>query len=148
MPKNVKLVLVGDGDLRSELETMAKSLHLDNRVFFLGIRLDVPNLLKSSYISVVSSHWEGMPLAAMEGMAAHIPVVASRVAGITELVENVGVLFEESDAVELASIITALIRNKDYYNEVSNRCSLYSQQFDIKKMIESIVTIYEKLSKS
>lgn len=145
LPSNVKLVLAGDGEKRKELENLAKTLKLEDRVVFLGVRLDVPDLLKSSDISVISSHWEGMPLSVIEGMAVNIPVVASNVPGVNQLVENVGVLFEKGNVNQLAEIINNLLNDRSYYNQVSKSCYEHSKQFDINKMINSTIAIYERL---
>lgn len=145
LPTKVKLVLVGDGEKREELENLTKTLKLEDRVIFLGVRLDVPNLLKSSDISVISSHWEGMPLSVIEGMAVNIPVVASNVAGVNQLVENVGVLFENGNENQLAEIINSLLNDRSYYNQISESCYEHSKQFNINKMINSTRAIYEKL---
>ena len=143
LPSNVKLLLVGDGELRNELEDLVEELNLRDRVFFLGVRLDVPNLLKSSDISIISSHWEGMPLSVLEGMSVHIPVVASNVPGVSKLVENIGVLFERGNENQLADIINNLLADKPYYDKISKSCYEHS-----KRLINSTITIYENVGKS
>lgn len=145
LDSNIKLVLVGDGERRAELENFVNDLNLKDRVIFLGVRLDVPNLLKSSYISIVSSHWEGMPLSVIEGMAVNIPVIASNVPGVTQLVDNVGVLFENGDVQQLAKIINQLISDDAYYRKVAKTCHEYSKEFDVLKMIDSTLSLYQNV---
>ncbi|HDN80641.1 MAG TPA: glycosyltransferase, partial [Chloroflexi bacterium] len=82
------LLLVGDGPLRPELEAQVKALGLKQRVCFLGVRTDIPEILAAADVFVLSSRWEGNPLSVMEAMAAGKPVVATVVGGVPELVED------------------------------------------------------------
>ena len=69
LPEEYRVQLVGDGPRRKELETLVDSLHLMNRVDFLGICSDIPQILVNSDINVMSSHWEGLSLSSIEGMS-------------------------------------------------------------------------------
>jgi len=84
------LELVGDGPLRGDLERLARDLGIEARVRFAGALAadDIPALLRRMNLFVVSSFMEGLPVVLMEAMAAGLPVVATRVAGVTELVEE------------------------------------------------------------
>ena len=88
--------LIGDGVRRRECETIADNLGVNDRVKFWGVRTDVPRLLKTSDIVVMSTHYEGMSLSNIEGMASGKPFVASNVKGIREITEGAGILFEEN----------------------------------------------------
>ena len=83
-----QLLLVGPGELRLRLERLTKALNLRRRVHFLGLQDDIPPILASSDALVLSSVRQGNPLAGMEAMAAGLPVVATRVDGVPELIEN------------------------------------------------------------
>ncbi len=76
LPDNYSLCLIGDGVRRPVCEELVKKLNLERRVIFLGLRNDVPRLLKTSDVVVTSSYWEGFGLATVEGMAAGKPVDA------------------------------------------------------------------------
>ncbi|MFD1601612.1 glycosyltransferase [Flavobacterium artemisiae] len=145
LPQDIKLLLVGDGEFRNDLEKLVNSLGLNERVFFLGIRLDVPVLLKSSDIVVISSHWEGMPLSVIEGMASNKPVVASNVPGVFQLVADAGLLFQKGNDRELASKIEELLCDDVYYNEIAEKGFKHAQQFDVGKMIEKQMILYKEL---
>lgn len=145
LPDDFKLVLVGDGLLRKEYEYLVKKLNLDNRVFFLGIRTDVPELLKTVDISLLSSYWEGFGLSAVEGMASGKPFIASNVPGLADIVRNAGILFEQGNSVELAFYIEKLIRNPNYYQKVVNSCQKRAILFDIKYMVEKYMNLYESI---
>ncbi|CAM3673031.1 glycosyltransferase [Flavobacterium chungbukense] len=146
--EDVKLVLVGEGDLMDDCIELADHLGLGRRVFFLGVRIDVPNLLKTADLSVVSSHWEGFGLAAVEGMASGKPVIASNVPGLSNVVQDGGVLFEKGNEKELAKIIIKFFSDNDYYNKVANSGLEVSKRFSINFMIEKQLSQYKDLFKS
>lgn len=100
----VRLLIAGSGTLRPELEQRCADLGIDDRVAFLGERRDVPRLLAAADGLVMSSESEGMPNAVMEGLAAGVPVVATAVGGVPELVVpgTTGVLVPPADPNELA----------------------------------------------
>lgn len=111
LPDSYHLLLVGDGVLRDALHAQAVALDVATRVHFLGRRSDIPHLLKTADVLLLSSHWEGCPLVVLEAMAAHTPVIASRVSGTRELIQEqeTGRLFTEGNADELAHIIQEVI---------------------------------------
>ncbi|HEX9980729.1 MAG TPA: glycosyltransferase [Flavobacterium sp.] len=148
LPSAVKLVLVGDGMLRPEMEKLTSELGLTSRVFFLGVRTDVQKLLKTADICILSSHWEGFGLAAVEGMAAGKPFIASNVAGLAEVVNGAGILFEPGNENDLAQKITALSGDADYYNAVALKCRERAQKFDIRKMVQSYINVYNQLART
>lgn len=108
---DASLQLVGDGPMRGYLERMANSLGISHAVAFLGIRDDVPDILAEADVFIRPSLTEGMPLAVLEAMSAGLPVVATPVAGVVELVkhgEN-GLLVPPGDPAALADAVTQLL---------------------------------------
>lgn len=101
------LDVAGDGPLRSELEELATRLGVADRVRFLGSRTDLPGLLLDAHCLVLASDYEGCPLSVLEAMAAGVPVVATSVGGIPELVVDgeTGVLTPPGDAEGLATAL-------------------------------------------
>jgi glycosyltransferase involved in cell wall biosynthesis len=85
---NAVLLLVGHGSLQEETESLARSLGLGDRIRFLGVRSDVPELMAAADGYVMSSAWEGMPIALLEAAAAGLPIVATRVGGNHEVVRD------------------------------------------------------------
>lgn len=142
---NVKLLLVGDGDLRKDCEKLVDELNLKERVFFLGVRIDVPTLLKTSDISIISSHWEGFGLAAVEGMAVAKPILASNVEGLAKVVTGGGILFEKGNEIELAKKIQELLDDHEFYDKISNRCFERAKEFNIDIMINKQINLYKRL---
>ena len=121
--EGVTLDIVGDGPDRKMLNEQAVSLRLSDRIRFLGYQSqpEIRELLKQVDVFVLSSFAEGVPVVLMEAMAAGVPVVATRVAGIPELVddEESGLLVSPSDVNGLANAIRRLLADSDMRNILS-----------------------------
>ncbi len=113
LPDSVKacFLLVGEGPDQEGLIRHAEKRSLTKRVRFLGGRSDVPALLQAADLFVLPSHAEGMPLTIMEAMAAGLPVLATRVGGVPEVVEDglTGLLIEPHRPSQLAASIMRLV---------------------------------------
>lgn len=108
----VRLVILGDGELRPELEGLACSLGVDQHVTFLGYRHDVAAYLAASDIAVLSSANEGTPVALIEAAAAARPLVGTRVGGVADVVApGTGRLVEAGDEEALAAALAELAIN-------------------------------------
>ena len=140
----LQLLIAGDGPRRPHLEQLAHQLQIAPQVHFLGARHDIPNLLKSADLLVMPSHWEGLPLAALEAMAAGLPVAASRVEGLIDIIEDQhnGFLFEKANVQDLKSTIKkALLEPKNREKIVINASKTVKNRFFLKKMS----TLYSNL---
>lgn len=142
LSEEYELWLIGDGERRSMIEQCIKDNKLEDRVLLLGIRSDIPSILKSVDVVVQSSHWEGFGLAAVEGMAAGKPVIASDVEGLAQVVEGAGLLFPLGDDKQLADIIKQLIEDQTYYQQIASKCIERAQMFDIQKMVNAYNEVY------
>lgn len=147
LPDHVKLLLVGDGPLKNECEEISISLGLKKRITFLGLRTDVPRLLKTSDIVILSSNFEGLSLSSVEGLSSGNPFIASNVPGLAEVVENAGVLFPKGNAKKLAKEINHLIENEDYRNLIIKNCLNRANKFDINKMVDNYINVYQEITK-
>jgi glycosyltransferase involved in cell wall biosynthesis len=110
---DVEVVIIGDGPERATLERLARELGVAERIQFLGSRphAEMPGLLSSADVAVFPSLMEATSVAALESMACELPVAASRVGGLPELVDDeVGALFEPAAAASLASVVVALLQ--------------------------------------
>lgn len=147
LPKDqYELWLVGDGERRPILENLVKECGLQDSVRFLGIRSDIPSVLKSADVVVMSSHFEGLSLSSIEGMSVGKPFVASDVDGLHEITEGYGVLFPHEDAQALACIIERLHTDSAYYHQVADRCLVRAQQYDIRKVVDGYLDVYHSLT--
>ncbi len=142
LPEGYRLQLVGDGVRRGALEALVHELGLEERVSLLGVRTDIPELMEGSDVMVLSSHWEGLSLSSIEGMASGRPFVASDVDGLREVVDGYGVMFPEGDATALAEAIEGLCSNPEHYRTVATRCQARAQQFDITQMANRYNCLY------
>ncbi len=148
LPDNIKLLLVGEGHLKVENQNLVKELSLEERIKFLGIRKDIPDLLNYADVCVLSSNYEGFGLAILEGMASKRPSIASNVEGVSEIVKNYGLVFERGNERELATHINKLYSDNEFYNRIAQQCYERSKQFDIRKMVASYIGEYKNLLKN
>ncbi|MDP2696272.1 MAG: glycosyltransferase family 4 protein [bacterium] len=109
--KGVALLIVGDGPERTKLEVQVMRYKLDDRVRFLGNRGDVRELLTAADVFILTSLWEGMPNAMLEAMATGLPVIATAVGGIVEIVDNGknGLLVNPRNSMEISKAMAELI---------------------------------------
>ena len=143
LPDEYELWLVGDGVRRLEIEAEVVKQNVKGRVKLLGIRSDVPQMLKSADVIVMSSHWEGLSLSNIEGMSSGKPFVASEVNGLKEVTAGYGILFPHGDAEALAGIIRKLHDDSAYYRQVAERCYQRALQYDIRKMVDAYEQLYD-----
>lgn len=112
--RDAVLLLAGDGSLRPDLERRARDLGVADRVRFLGNRSDVADLLAAVDLTVLTSDWEGMPIAVLESLAAGVPVVATDVDGVAEaLADGGGVVVPRGEPTAVADALRALLSNAD-----------------------------------
>ena len=135
----------GIGERMEEVKQLALSLGVSDRVRFLGLRTDIPNVLRAADIIVMSSHWEGLSLSNVEGMSAHKPFIASDVNGLKEVTKGYGVLFPHEDAMALADEIKRLVSDETYYNEIAERCYNRALEFDISNTVRGYADVYKNI---
>lgn len=145
LPDSFKLLLVGVGECLDDCRKLTAALNLEHRVFFLGQRMDVPRLLKSADYVVLSSHYEGLSLSSIEGMASGKPFLASSVPGLKEIVDGAGLLFEEGDEAGLAAQLQQLDQDPQLYQDVTIKCCARAEQYDIGQMIKKHITLYKSI---
>lgn len=145
LPDDYELWLVGDGERRGLLEALVKSEGVTSKVRFLGLRNDVPNVLKVADVVVMSSHFEGLSLSNLEGMASERPFIASDVDGLREIVKGHGRLFPHGDAAALADEVQKLMSDKGYYDTIAAQCAKRAADFDISKMVEGYLEVYKEM---
>ena len=142
---NYVLWFAGDGEQKKECEKLADKLGINRRVRFLGDRADVPQLLATTDVVVLSSHYEGMSLSCIEGMVSGKPFIASDVEGLHDIVAGAGLLFPHEHYKRLAELIRQVCENKEYGLGVATRCQERAMQYDIENVVTSYEKIYYKL---
>lgn len=119
--KNLKIAIVGDGELKENLNNLTVELGVNREVKFLGVRKDVKELMVSSKIFVLPSQWEGFGLVIIEAMSNMLPVIATNVGGIPELIEDGkdGILIPPENPKALARAVNSLLENKELREKLS-----------------------------
>jgi glycosyltransferase involved in cell wall biosynthesis len=137
------LLMAGTGSLAA-----AARCGTCERVHFLGVRPDVPELLAASDIFALASHWEGHPMSVMEAMAAGLPVVATAVGGVPELVADgeTGLLTPAGDNRAFADALAALAADPERRREFGEAGLRRAVQFDVDTMIASYSRLFERLA--
>ncbi|MFQ5830363.1 MAG: glycosyltransferase family 4 protein [Candidatus Methylomirabilia bacterium] len=143
-----RFVVVGDGEPRGRLEAQARGLGLDNRVHFLGWRGDLPRVYADLDLVVLTSANEGSPVSLIEAMAAARPVVATRVGGVPDLVEDgvTGLLVPPGKPKELANAIVGLLGDSERRHAMgeAGRKRVHPA-FSAERLIQDVDRLYTEL---
>lgn len=143
-PGTYRAQIAGEGAERKGLELEARELGLADSVDFLGERRDIPDLLRGADVFVLPTRSEGLPMSVLEAMAAGLPVVASAVGGVPELVDSeTGLLVPAGDAPELARAIDRLLRDSELRERLgaAGRARV-EDQFGLDSWRRAHVTLY------
>lgn len=146
LPDSFHLFLVGNGARQEDCNNLAVNEGVADRVHFMGLRTDVPELLHAADYVVMSSHFEGLSLSSVEGMSVGKPFLASDVDGLREVVNGAGILFPHGDSEKLASEILSLENSKDKYQSISNTCYERANKYGIAKMAKGYLEVYKSVS--
>ena len=150
MPRfpRLRLLLVGEGEERGRLEALVRRLDIERSVDLLGRRSDVGDVLAALDVAVSSSDREGSPLSVMEYMQAGLPVVATRVGGVPDLVEDgvTGTLVARGSGRALANGIAPLLEDPSLAREMGRRGqALCTSRFSLEAMVANLQDLYEEL---
>jgi glycosyltransferase involved in cell wall biosynthesis len=141
------LLIVGEGSERDALEAQAASLGIAERVVFTGRREDVPAVTAALDVSVLPSYREAQGLSVLEAMALSRPVVASKVGGIPEMIDDgvSGLLVPPNDCEALAAAIVRLLSDHPLADVIARRGhDMVHERFCIEKMVTSVESIYDE----
>lgn len=142
----LRLVIAGDGPLRRELEDRVHREHLQESVFFTGYRRDVGDVLASLDIFVHPSRWEGFGLSILEAMACGLPIIATRVSAIPELVGDAGILMPPGESAALCSALLQLAYGPDLRRELGTKARYrYEQLFSVDTMVQKTAALYHTM---
>ena len=145
---NAELILIGDGPSLSKTRARVRELEIDNKVSFLGFRQDIAEILAEVQIYTLISHWEGLPCTIIEAMRAGLPVVASDVGGVKEIVleEETGYVVPRGDVTTLKDRLSYLLDND------RARISMgimgrqkYESQLTFRHMYEKTLATYQNV---
>jgi glycosyltransferase involved in cell wall biosynthesis len=141
----VVFLLVGDGELREELELAVEKAGLSDKFIFAGYRKDIPEILALTDIFLLPTLFEGLPHSVLEAMAAGCCVVASRVDGVVEVVTEgeTGILVDAGNTNQFVEALNSLVSNQDMRKELGRNGKMRaSGSFGLNHMLEKIELIY------
>lgn len=142
------LVIAGDGPLRLELRSQVNHSGLRGRVLFLGWRQDVARLMAAYDVLLMPSLWEGFGLVTLEAMAQGVPVIASRVSALPEIIREgeTGLLVPPRDVAGLAEALTLLLADRPLRQHMGLLAEdRIESQFTAARMIDQTITLYKQL---
>jgi N-acetyl-alpha-D-glucosaminyl L-malate synthase BshA len=141
-----RLTLVGDGPDRHGVERLIDSLGLRGNVTLTGFRSDIPNLMRCSDIGVLCSETESAPLTLLEGMSTGLPMVATKVGGVLEIVEegNNGLLVSPKHPEEIAQAILRLYRDPKLRSKLGERArKTILERYTAEKIVNQYIETFE-----
>lgn len=142
----VKFKIIGDGFLRPQLEQQIKALHLENVVDLVGFKKDIFAIMKTMDIFVLASLKEGLPYAILEAQSLGLPIIATNVGGIPEIIQDqkTGILVTAQNPDQLAQKIQLLIKNQNLRLKLAQAGQHnIKNNFNLSKMLEQTKAIYE-----
>lgn len=146
---NVKFMIVGDGPLREELVGISKELRIYEKCVFTDFRRDVEQIVSIFDVSVLASFYEGMGRVLLEAQALGRPVVATKVGGIPDIVNDgvTGILVPAGDDGALAGAVIKLLKNEALRKRMGDEAKKWADfRFSKQKMVDDIVRVYEELA--
>ena len=146
--RRARLLILGDGPLRARLEARARSLGLAASVIFAGYRTNVPAIVRTCDVFVLSSRFEGLPVAVAEAMAVGVPVVASAVGGVPEIVtpEVTGLLVPPEDPHALSAALSRILDDEDLRRRLSEAARARVQQlFSRDGSVRDLADLYSHI---
>jgi len=144
---DVRIAIVGEGPLRSELEAQARELGIAGRVSFLGFQRDVAPAIAAFDVSVFPSLWEGTPLTVFEAMAMKKPIVATSVDGLRDVLVDAdnALIVPPKDEGALARALERVLDEPGLAPRLSERALQSSRRFDIRTFVHKMEKLYELL---
>ncbi len=146
LPKDYKLLLLGEGTTKELLATRCKELGIQRQVSFLGFRSDAPEILKTCDVSVLSTNWEGFGLVAIESMAAGVPFIGSDIPVLREVAGEAGIFFEKGNPEDLACKIRKVCTDQRFRAQYLEKSDQQCERFSIQKTAEKHLELYHKLT--
>jgi len=144
----VRVAIAGDGALGRVYRLAADKWGLGDRLMLLGHRDDVPQLLKAADLFVLPSLWEGLPYALLEAAAAGLPIVASRVGGITDVIADgkTGLLAEPGDAASLSAKLREALSHSERMARLAGAAwALVAAKYTEERWLSEMAATYERV---
>ncbi|HOK39811.1 MAG TPA: glycosyltransferase family 4 protein [bacterium] len=147
--KNVRFIIIGDGEQRKQIEDKIKELNLSKKIILTGWLLNPYGILNHFDFFVLTSLWEGLPRVFVEATLLEIPILTYEIEGANEIIKNNfnGFIFKKKDYKGIAAKILDLLKNNEEYNKIKENIKqqkkLLPEDFDINKMNRKILNLYK-----
>jgi glycosyltransferase involved in cell wall biosynthesis len=143
-----RLLIAGDGSLRGGAEARAHELGIADRVAFVGVRADIAEMLSACDLFALASGWEGSPVAIIEAMASGLPVIATAVGGVPELVADgdTGFLVRPGDTAAFAGRLAQLARDPDLRRRMGDAARSRAVALSAGAMIERYSELFQRVA--
>ncbi|MDJ0897397.1 MAG: glycosyltransferase [Xenococcus sp. MO_188.B8] len=142
---DIHLAFAGNGQIKSQTESLAAQLGLAKQVHFLGFRSDIPVLIRASRATLLTSQREGLPRSIMEALCLATPVIGTKIRGINDLLaDNCGLLVEVGDIDALAQAMAWIVDNPDSAIQMGQRGQSKIAEYDINKIVQLYAKLYDR----
>lgn len=146
--ENIGFILVGDGELRQEMENFIKKNKLEDVIFFEQFRKDIPRILSGTDAYILPSLWEGLPIGLLEAMAMEKKIIVSDAEANQELIKNKmnGMVFPRQNAESLANAILYMQKNPVEANKMAVKArKLIYEQYGLNQMVHKVEETYQEV---
>lgn len=145
---NIKLKLIGDGELRKEVQEYVNELGLKDNIEFKGIKEDIPLEMNSSDVFILSSDWEGLPISILEAMSCGLPIISTDAGGVKDIVNNNynGIIVDIGDYNALTKAILEISKDSQKRLDMGIRSKEISTMYDIKNITNQYQILYQMLT--
>jgi len=142
----VRHFIIGEGEQRAELESLVKTLKLENNVFLIGHIPNAPLYLPAFDLFILSSRSEALAYVIIEACQAGLPIIASNVGGIPEIIKHDrnGLLFSSGDHERLALLYETLLSSDEKREELGRQAKVRSKDFELEKMLKETISLYNE----
>ncbi|MFZ5892886.1 MAG: glycosyltransferase [Myxococcota bacterium] len=140
-----KCLIIGSGEIRAQLEEEMRALGLEDHVVFTGQRKDVPRILAALDVLAMPSRWEGLPIALLEAMSMSLPIVATRVSGIPDVIQDGenGLLVHPAQPTELAGALRRVLTDPALREKLGkNALKTLKQHYDVTRTGRAYEALY------
>ncbi|MBS5386560.1 MAG: glycosyltransferase [Clostridiales bacterium] len=147
--RNIKLILIGEGELKDKIEQFVRELGITENVYFTGNISNVEEYLASADIYVMTSDYEGLPLSVIEAMAAGLPIISTKAGGVVNLIKDGqnGVLIDVGDEAAFSRVMIDLIEDPEKRIKMGKESQELAREYSVERMVGEYEALYLKLRK-
>jgi glycosyltransferase involved in cell wall biosynthesis len=147
LENKVSLVIVGEGPLKEKLQQQISDLKLTNQITLFGNSNNVPALLHNADIFVMSSAWEGVPIALLEAMMTGLPIIATDVGGCRDVVEEclAGVIVPPGNVIDFSKALEKMVLNDSFRKKCADNSLEKSQKYNISEAANKHIEMYAEI---